>query len=177
MTATRGRAALGHGAPPVDPATAVRARPVVIVRWAVVGAVGVLVLFIAIALVMTGSESAGAPFTSADQIATGVVGVLAAAGILLLTRPRLVADRAGLRVKAWAGDYRFIPWDLVVDLRFPASARFARAVLPGDEYLSLYAVHRLDGERAVATMDRLRTLQQQVRAAAVPPAGPSAGDR
>ena len=154
----------GWGAPPVDEATAVRAKPVVIARWSVVVAVAVLVLFVAIALVMTGSESAGAPFTSSDQLATGLIGLLAAAGILLLGRPRLVADRHGLRTKAWAGRYRYIPWDVVVDIRFLASARFARVILPGEEYLSLYAVHRWDGERAVAVMDALRTLQQRVRA-------------
>lgn len=149
--------------PPVDPATVVRSRPVVIGRWAVVGAVAVLALFVVIALTMTGGESAGAPFSSADQIATGVVGLFAAAGVLLLAQPRLVADRAGLRTKAWAGTFRFIPWELVVDVRFPSTARFARVVLPGEEYLSLYAVHRWDGERAVVTMDRLRGLQEQVR--------------
>ncbi len=154
----------GLGAPPLDPGTVVRSRPVVVTRAAVVAAVAVLVLFVVIALVMTTSESAGAPFTSADQIATGVVGLLAAAGILLLTQPRLVADRHGLRTKAWAGRYRFIPWDLVVDVRFPSTARFARVLLPGEEYLSLYAVHRWDGERAVVTMDRLRALQDRVRA-------------
>lgn len=158
--------ALGHShaGPPVDPDTAVVSRPVVITRWAVAGSIAVFALFVVIALTMTGSESAGAPFTSSDQIATGVVGLLAAAGVLLLTQPRLVADRAGLRAKAWAGTYRFIPWELVVDVRFPKAARFARAVLPGEEYLSLYAVHRWDGERAVETMDRLRALQAQVRA-------------
>lgn len=154
----------GWGAPPVDETTAVRARPVVIARWAVGAAVAVLALFVVIALVMTGSESAGAPFTSSDQIATGLIGLLAAAGILLLTRPRLVADRHGLRSKAWAGRYRYIPWDVVVDVRFPTGVQFARAVLPGEEYLSLYAVNRFDGERAVETMDRLRALQARVRA-------------
>ncbi|MHA3702502.1 PH domain-containing protein [Jatrophihabitans sp. YIM 134969] len=153
----------GTGAPPVDEATAVRAHPVVVARWAVVGAVAVLILFVAIALVMRGSESAGAPFTSADQVATGVIGLFAAAGVLLLTRPRLVADRHGFRTKAWAGRYRYVPWDVVVDIRFPAGARFARLVLPGEEYLSLYAVHRWDGDRAVATMTQLRQLQAQVR--------------
>ena len=162
--------------PPVDPDTVVRSRPVVISRWAAVGAVVVLALFVAIALTMTGSESAGAPFTSGDQIATGVVGLLAAAGVLLLTQPRLVADRAGLRTKAWAGNYRFIPWELVVDVRFPSTARFARAVLPGEEYLSLYAIHRWDGERAVDTMVRLRALQAQVRAGRAGSPGSTRGD-
>lgn len=152
------------GAPPVDEATAVRARPVVIARWAVVSAVALVVLFVVIALTMTGSESAGAPFTSADQIATGVVGLFAAAGVLLLTRPRLLADRHGFRIKAWAGRYRYVPWELVVDVRFPAGVRYARVVLPGEEHLSLYSVHRWDGERAVTTMRQLRALQEVVRA-------------
>jgi hypothetical protein len=36
--------------------------------------------------------------------------------------------------------------------------RFARLVLPGDEALALYAVQRLDRDRAVETMQGLRRL-------------------
>ena len=36
--------------------------------------------------------------------------------------------------------------------------RFARLVLPGEETLAIYAVQRLDKERAVEVMRRLRVL-------------------
>lgn len=148
----------------------VRVRPVMATRIAVVLAALLLGLFVMIAVVMT-RDNAGATFFLSDRIATALIGVLAAAGVLLLTRPRLVADRDGLHAKAWAGDPRFIPWGLVVDLQFPPAGRFARAVLPGEEYLALYAVQRIDGPRAVAAMAQLRALHAAVRAEATADSG------
>lgn len=153
----------------------IRVRPVVAGRIAVVAAVVVFALFVAISLVMT-RENAGVDFHLSDRVATAAIGVFAGTGLLLLGRPRLVADQEGLRSKAWAGDARFIPWDLVLDVQFPAGRRFARVTLPGEEYLSLYAVQRLDGDRAAVTMDRLRTLHARVRAdLAGPGPGPGPG--
>jgi hypothetical protein len=43
-------------------------------------------------------------------------------------------------------------------VEFPRNVRFARVVLPGDETLALYAVQRLDKERAVEVMRQLRVL-------------------
>jgi hypothetical protein len=61
-------------------------------------------------------------------------------------------------LRSFLGNYRVIPWDMVVDVRFPAKVRFAQVVLPADETLAIYAIQRWDGERAVAAMDGLREL-------------------
>jgi hypothetical protein len=108
--------------------------------------------------------NAGATFGWKDQIGTGVLGALIASGFLLLTRPRLVADSASVRMRSYVGGYRTVPWDLIVAVEFPAKVRFARVVLPGEEILALYAVQRLDKEQAVAVMRGLRQLLADSRA-------------
>jgi len=77
---------------------------------------------------------------------------------LMLTRPRLHADRESVRLRAFLGGWRTVPWDVVVGVEFPSRVRFARIVLPGEETLAIYAVQRLDKEQAVEVMRRLRAL-------------------
>ena len=60
----------------------VYARPVVSARIAWAAAAVVVVLFTVIAIVMT-SDNAGATFGPKDQVGTGVLGLLIAAGFLL----------------------------------------------------------------------------------------------
>ena len=69
-----------------------------------------------------------------------------------------------MRLRSFAGNYRTVPWDVIVGVEFPSKVRFARLVLPGDESFAVYAVQRLDGERAVQTMRELRALHASVRA-------------
>jgi hypothetical protein len=140
----------------------VTARPILSARIAWVTAGLVVVLFTVIALVMP-TDNAGATFGPKDQIGTGVLGLLIAAGFWLLTRPRLVADEHSVRARSFVGAYRTIPWDVVTDVQFPNNARFARLVLPGEETLALYAVQRLDKEQAVAVMRGLRALLARSR--------------
>jgi Bacterial PH domain len=141
----------------------VTARPIVSARIAWGAAAFVLGVFVVIAIVMP-SANAGASFGPKDQVGTGVLGALIASGFWLLTRPRLIADDASVRTRSFVGNYRTIPWTLVTDVQFPSNARFARLVLPGDEVLALYAVQRLDKERAVSVMRGLRALLVQSRA-------------
>lgn len=143
---------------PTTPAvTPVEARPQLMTRVGYVTALVVLAVFLVTAVVMP-HASAGAKFGVKDQIGTGVLGLLVGGAFLLLTRPRLRADLEGVRMRSFAGNYRFVPWDVVVRVEFPAKARFARVVLPGEEYLALYAVQRVDKEQAVAVMRGLRAL-------------------
>ena len=79
------------------------------------------------------------------------------------TRPRLHADADGVRLRAFLGGWRTVPWDVVVAVDFPSKVRFARVVLPADETLAIYAVQRLDAEQAVDAMRRLRALFAAVR--------------
>lgn len=137
--------------------TVVDARPVVMARigWACAGVV--LAAFIVIALVMR-RDNAGAHFGPKDQLGTVIVGVVLAAMFVMLTRPRLHADLAAVRMRSFLGGWRTVPWELIVRVEFPSKVRFARIVLPGEETLALYAVQRMDKQRAVEVMRRLRAL-------------------
>jgi hypothetical protein len=138
-------------------AVTVTARPVVMSRIAWAASALVLVAFVVTALLMK-RYNAGAYFTDGDQVATLVVGVILAGLLIMPTRPRLVADAESVRLRAFLGGWRIIPWDVIVRIDFPSDVRFARVVLPGEEALAIYAVQRLDKERAVETMRRLQEL-------------------
>ena len=135
----------------------VRARPIRSARIANAFAVAVAALFIVIAIVEP-HANAGAHFGIKDQWFTVVLGLIIAAGLHLLARPRLVADEKSIRFRGYAGNWREIPWDVVVAVEFPSSVRFARIVFPGDESYALYAVQRADHEESVQVMRGLRAL-------------------
>ncbi len=136
----------------------VSARPVKAVRYAVLAAVVVLVLFGVAASILRSTSDDGVGFTSADQFGIAGTGVLVALAILCLTRPRLRADVGGVDTRGFFTGYRHVDWQLVTAVEFPSKARFARLVLPGDELIVLYAVQRGDGERSVEAMQGLRAL-------------------
>ena len=137
----------------------VRARPMRSGRIAhVVGAV-VFAVFVFVAIVMR-RDNAGATFGHLDQVFTVVLGALAALGLHLISRPRLLADRRAVRTRGFIGNWRVVPWDVVVAVEFPSSVRFARLRLPGEETLAIYAVQRGDKAAAVAAMRGLRELYE-----------------
>jgi hypothetical protein len=141
----------------------VEARPVVMARIGWTASALVLAAFIATAVVMK-HASAGADFDTKDQFGTVAVGIIVAALFIMLTWPRLRADAEAVRMRSFLGSWRVVPWDVIVRIDFPSNLRFARIVLPGDEALAIYAVQRVDGERAVSTMAQLRELQSEVNA-------------
>jgi hypothetical protein len=120
-------------------------------------AVVVLAVFLVTAVVMP-HANAGAHFGVEDQVGTAVLGVILGGLFLMLTRPRLEADRESVRLRSFLGGWRTVPWDVVVAVDFPSKVRFARIVLPGEETLAIYAVQRLDREQSVEVMRRLRAL-------------------
>jgi hypothetical protein len=120
-------------------------------------AVIVFVVFLITAIVMP-HANAGAHFGVEDQVGTAVLGVILGGLLLMLTRPRLAADRESLRLRSFLGGWRTVPWDVVLAVEFPSSVRFARVVLPGEETLAIYAVQRLDKEQSVEVMRQLRAL-------------------
>lgn len=140
----------------MDP-TVVQARPIRAGRIANGAAIVVFLVFVVIAIVMP-HASAGATFGWKDQLFTAVLGAIIAGGVHLPARPRLRADAEVVRMRSFVGNWRTIPWDVVVAVEFPSNVRFARLVLPGDDALALYAVQRFDGEHAVETMRGLRRL-------------------
>lgn len=114
--------------------------------------------------------STGAVLRPADQVAIASLGIILAAAVLLLTRPRLRIGPAGLDVRNVLG-YRLIPWSDVVDVSFHAKARWARVDLAADEYVPVLAIQSVDRDRAVAAMQTVRTLMARYR-----PQAPEAGE-
>jgi len=147
---------------PAGHADVVEARPILMSRVGYGCAAFILVVFVVTAIVMP-HANAGAHFGVKDQIGTAVLGVIIGGLFLMLTRPRLRADREGIRMRSFLGGWRTVPWDVVERVEFPAKVRFARIVLPADETLALYAVQRLDKQQAVDVMRRLRALLASTR--------------
>ena len=137
-------------------------RPVLMRRIGYVSSSVVVVAFGIIALVMT-HATAGAHFGVKDQIGTAVIGVILGGLLLMPTRPRMQADHDSVRLRAFLGGWRTVPWDVIVGVEFPAKVRFARLVLPGEETLAIYAIARMDKQHAVAAMRALRALFAEVR--------------
>jgi hypothetical protein len=139
------------------PPLVVKARPhrTAAIAWA--ASAVVLVVFVITAFVMK-RYNAGASFNDKDQVGTVVVGIVVSLLLIMPTYPRLVADEHEIRIRSFLGNYRTVPWSVVVDVRFPAKVRFAQLVLPGEETLAIYAVQRWDRDRAVEAMDGLRAL-------------------
>jgi Bacterial PH domain len=140
-----------------DQVLEVDARPLLLSRIGYACAAVVVLAFVAVALLMK-RDNAGATFTGKDQIGTLVIGVILGGLFLMLTRPRLHADRQAVRMRSFLGGWRIVPWDVVVRVEFPKQVRFARLVLPGEETLALYAVTRYDREQSVEVMRTLRAL-------------------
>jgi len=98
----------------------------------------------------------GAILQTADQVAMAVLGLILAAAILLLATPRLRIGPAGLGVRNVLLE-RVIPWQDVEGVSFPEGSRWARVDLADYEYTAVLAIQAIDGERAVESMDALRS--------------------
>lgn len=138
----------------------VRPRKVRIAAW--IGAVATVALFTVVAVLLRNSPT-GVFFRLADQVAMVLLGLLVAGGVLLLARPRVRADAAGIEVRNIVVTRRHA-WDEVLAISFPDSASWARLELPDDEYLQILAIQAVDGTRAVEAIRRLRALHAAARA-------------
>jgi len=137
----------------------VRPRRTLVVAW--VGAVAVLGLFVVLAVLLRTADT-GVYFRLADQVAMVLLGLLIAGGVLLLARPRVRADAAGIEVRNILLT-RTLPWDQVERVAFPDSASWARLDLPDDEYLPVLAIQAVDGRYAVDGITRVRALHAAAR--------------
>jgi hypothetical protein len=106
--------------------------------------------------------STGVIFQTADQVAIALLGVVIAGVVLLFARPRLRVGATGVAVRNLL-TYRLIPWSEIVDVSFPAGARWARVDLPDDEYVPVLAIQAVDKDRAVDAMDRVRVLIERYK--------------
>jgi Bacterial PH domain len=135
----------------------VRARPVRLRRVAVGIAAVVVVLFVVIAALLGQTSSEGVEFGPGDQIAMVLLGLLAAAGFLLLARPSVVADLDGVRVRNIVTT-KDVPWEVVRAVSFPDGSPWAMLDLADDDQIAVLAVQAADGQRAVAAVRALRAL-------------------
>jgi hypothetical protein len=136
----------------------VTARPVRLRRVAVGIAIVVVVLFSLIAALLGHTSSEGVVFGPGDQAAMVVLGLLLAAGVLLIARPTVVADLSGLHVRNILST-KDVPWEVVRMVSFPDGSPWAMLELADDDRLAVLAVQASDGPRSVAAVRGLRDLQ------------------
>lgn len=132
-----------------------------IVAWVAAALVLVTSVGVAVALrrpITGGPELAG----PVDRMAVVGLGVIAAVVVLRFARPRVEADRTGLRVRNIVGGYR-ISWDRVRAVRFDRGSSWATLELGDGDVLAVLAVQAVDAERAVASVRALRALHAAYR--------------
>lgn len=122
-------------------------------------AVGVVIVFTIVAVVLRSSDT-GVIFRPSDQVAMIGIGILIAAGAMLWAMPRVRADAEGIEVRNVLAQRRF-KWTDVLSISFPDGASWARLELPDDEYYSVMAVQAVDRQRAVDAVRTLRKLHRQ----------------
>jgi hypothetical protein len=96
-----------------------------------------------------------------------------ALGVLLFTRPRVWADRQGIRVRNVLGSYE-LPWEVVRAVRFNASSPWATLDLADDDTVAVMAIQRSDKDSALTAIRGLRALlAAHQRTPADPPRTPA----
>jgi hypothetical protein len=131
-------------------------RPQKVRRIAIPVAVALVVIFVVVAVLLK-SGSTGVRFGLSDQVSIAGIGVVLGCAVLLLVRPRLVADADGVEVRNVLFGQK-VPWPMIQAVSFPDGAPWARLELPHDEYVPVVAIQAADGERAVVAIRELRAL-------------------
>jgi Bacterial PH domain len=154
--------------PAVSNVPAVSAVPVRMRLVCAVTAAVVVVGMVVVGLLLKVADPTGTvSFHTADQVAMICLGVIIGAGVLLLGRPRVDADRTGLRVRNILVSHR-LGWEQVRAVRFDRSSSWASLLLTTGEELAVLAIQAADKERAVAAVEGLRALLHAARPAAEP---------
>lgn len=134
----------------------------------VAGAAAMLVVFTLVGLALGGPTGEGpAVFRPGDQAAMIGLGVLGALVILSLTRPRVVADARGIRIRNVIGGFD-LPWQVVRAVRFDRGSAWASLELHDDEQVAVLAIQIMDAGYALAAVRTLRALHAAANTA--PPA-------
>lgn len=133
----------------------------------------VLVVFTGVGVALSGPVNSGpAVFGTGDKVAMILLGVLMAAGVMLLARPHVTADERGVRVRNLVGEHE-VPWSVVRAVRFNRGAPWASLELHDDDMIAVMAVQATDKEYAVQGVRALRALHAAATGPAAP-AGPAA---
>jgi hypothetical protein len=128
-----------------------------------ISAGAIFVVFGGVALTLRGkTESGQSYFHPSDQVAMTLLGVLAAVAILWFTRPRLIADRSGIRVRNLLG-WIEVPWEIVAAVRFDRGSPWAAIDLQDDDVISVMAIQAADKDYAVDAVRKLRAMLSQSR--------------
>jgi hypothetical protein len=122
-----------------------------------IGAACIFVLFTIIGVALT-----NATFKPGDKYAMIGLGVVFAAGILLIARPRVQADAEGITVRNIIGGYR-LPWAAIRQVRFDRGQPWLYLELENDDAVAVLAVQAVDKELAVAVVRNLRLLHAEAR--------------
>lgn len=117
-------------------------------------AVLLVAIFIVLAITLNGA-STGVHLGISDKVSLALVGLILAAAVLLLARPKVRADAQGVEVRNLLFG-RVVPWQQIKGVSFPDGAPWARLELPQDEYVPVVAIQAADGERAVRAIRELR---------------------
>lgn len=123
-------------------------------------AICIFVLFALIGTLLT--EVGEGVFKPGDQYAMIGLGVVFAAGIMLIARPRVEADEAGIKVQNIVGGYQ-LPWQVVRKVSFDRGRPWLSLELENDDAVSVLAVQAVDKEYAVHAVQCLRSLHAQNR--------------
>jgi hypothetical protein len=121
------------------------------------GAACIVILFTVVGVALTNSA-----FKPGDKYAMIGLGVVFAAGLLLIARPRVRADAEGISVQNIIGGYR-LPWDAVRNVTFNRGQPWLYLELENDDAVAVLAVQAVDKEHAVAAVRCLRALHAQAR--------------
>lgn len=137
-------------------------RPVRLTRvcWGV--AALVLAVFTAVAVALGGGPPGGAQFRLGDQIAMVLLGAVVSGAVLAFTRARVVADADGIWIRNVAGE-RFLPWQVIREVRLDDGAPWASLDLHDDDTVALLGIQANDGDQAVDAVLGLRALLRASR--------------
>jgi hypothetical protein len=122
-----------------------------------IAAACIFVLFTIIGVALT-----NATFKPGDKYAMIGLGLVFAAGFLLIARPRVQADPEGITVRNIIGGYR-LPWTAIRQVRFDRGQPWLYLELENDDAVAVLAVQAVDKDLAVAAVRRLRSLHAQAR--------------
>jgi hypothetical protein len=135
----------------------IRPRKVRRVAW--VMAPVIVVFFVVLGILLTGptGNDDNSVFKPSDQIAMGLLGVLLAGGVLMIGRPRVLADQRHVKIQNIIGGYD-LPWDVVRAVRFDRGSPWLTLELENDDIVAVMAIQATDKELAVTDARTLRTL-------------------
>jgi Bacterial PH domain len=152
-------------------------RPRRLRRMCWVLAVAIVIVCTSVSFGLHGSLGDGSPgvFQRGDQLAMIGLGVVAAIGVLMFARPRVVADQRMVHIRNVIGGYD-LPWEVVRAVRFSRGSAWASLELEDDDLVGVLAIQANDKEYAIGAVRALRALLEENRAAHAAQSQPGAAD-